>query len=340
MANSLEYAFTCQVCFEEFEEVGDHIPRLLPCTHTLCETCVGQMIRGDTLQCPECRQKHRATRGRKSFPQNKYILVNIKRSSTSSNERKVLSKQPKADLCERHKRPRDLFCTEELCQRRICPLCLKDQHRNHNFEDAGQLLEDKRLELMERVELLRCNLLSSKEKALSAKEDAKKSTTECSKKIEATRVEQIKTHTQLFDRLIAEVEGNLADFSSKVDSKTCEVDNNLFLIADIEKSSKTITSVEDMMEMITTLSVMAENLTLAQVGTFKDFQYREHQPFPLSDLQKMVGFLDSKVVCVDTEPLKKMRPLKTVKDASELKLEGKEQPPIFETHLASKLRKK
>ena len=77
MAGSLEYAFTCQVCFEEFEETGDHVPRLLPCTHTLCETCVGQMIQRDILECPECRQKYCASRGRKSFPQNKYIIVNI-----------------------------------------------------------------------------------------------------------------------------------------------------------------------------------------------------------------------------------------------------------------------
>ena len=77
MASSLENAFTSQICFEDYEETRHHIPRLLPCTHTLCETCIGQMIRKDMLECPECRQKHPATRGCKSFPQNKYILMNI-----------------------------------------------------------------------------------------------------------------------------------------------------------------------------------------------------------------------------------------------------------------------
>ena len=329
MASSLEYVFTCQVCFEEFEETGDHVPRLLPCTHTLCETCVGQLTRRGMLECPECRQKHRATRKEKSFPQNKYILVNVKRS-TSTNGQKTSPKQTEADLCERHNRPRDLFCTEELCQRRICPLCLKDEHRNHNFEDVEQLLESKRFKCVEHVELLRCNLLSNKEKVLSAKEDAKKSTTECSKKIKAARVKKIKTLTQLFDKMIAKVEDNLADFDSKEDNKTREIDDNLFLLADIEKSSKTVTSVEDMMEVMTTLSVMAENLTLAEVETFKDFQYREHQPFVMSNFQKIVGSLDSKNVRLDVDmgPLKKIRSLKTVQDASYLQLEGKEQPHI------------
>ena len=332
MADSLEYVFTCQVCFEDFKGTGSHVPRLLPCTHTLCETCVGQLIRGDMLECPECRQKHPATRKEKSFPQNKYILVNIKRSSHTS-------KKPEVDLCERHNRPRDLFCTEELCQQRICPLCLKDDHQNHNFEDAEQLLKDQSLKFVEHVKSLRCNLLSNKEKMLSAKEDAKKTTTECWMKIEAARVKQIKTLTELFDQMIAKVENNLADYSSKVDNKTREIDNNLSLLADIENNNKTVTSVEDMTEIITTLRVMAENLELSQVGTFKDFQYREHQPFPLNDLQKIVGSLDSRDVPVDidVEPLMKILPLKSIQDASELQLEGKEQLRIFETNLASEL---
>ena len=35
--DSLEHLLSCQVCFHEFREDGEHIPRLLPCTHTLCE---------------------------------------------------------------------------------------------------------------------------------------------------------------------------------------------------------------------------------------------------------------------------------------------------------------
>ena len=39
------------VCFESYEETGDHLPRLLPCTHTLCHTCVSAMIHCNTLVC-------------------------------------------------------------------------------------------------------------------------------------------------------------------------------------------------------------------------------------------------------------------------------------------------
>ena len=68
---SLEFLLQCQVCLEDFEEDGAHVPRLLPCTHTLCHTCIGQLIRGDWIECPECREKHEAKKEEKSFPQIK-----------------------------------------------------------------------------------------------------------------------------------------------------------------------------------------------------------------------------------------------------------------------------
>ena len=46
--DSLENFLSCQVCFHDFREDGDHIPRLLP-----CEACLKQLIRNDKLECPD-----------------------------------------------------------------------------------------------------------------------------------------------------------------------------------------------------------------------------------------------------------------------------------------------
>ena len=86
---SLELLLSCQVCFEEFTEDGAHVPRLLPCTHTLCHSCIGRMIQDRKLECPECRVKHEAKNEEKSFPQNKYILSQLKRKL---NKRRILQK--------------------------------------------------------------------------------------------------------------------------------------------------------------------------------------------------------------------------------------------------------
>ena len=78
LADDISDVFRCGVCLENYDENGQHIPRLLPCSHTLCESCIKDLIMNDTLVCPECRKKHRAENKEKSFPQNKYLLVHIR----------------------------------------------------------------------------------------------------------------------------------------------------------------------------------------------------------------------------------------------------------------------
>ena len=37
MADSEDDITNCPVCFEEYTEEGDHVPRILPCYHTICQ---------------------------------------------------------------------------------------------------------------------------------------------------------------------------------------------------------------------------------------------------------------------------------------------------------------
>ena len=110
--DSLQNLLLCVVCLEEFAQSGEHIPRLLPCTHTLCETCVKQLIRNQKLECPECRAKHEAKNKEKSFPQNKYLLMQIKRKPA---EQKPARREN--ELCQEHHKELVLFCRDTGCQK-------------------------------------------------------------------------------------------------------------------------------------------------------------------------------------------------------------------------------
>ena len=66
-------------CLEDYKDSGNNIPRLFPCTHTVCERCLSELIQNNALQCPECRERHRAKSGIRSFPQNKYIITHLKK---------------------------------------------------------------------------------------------------------------------------------------------------------------------------------------------------------------------------------------------------------------------
>ena len=129
---------SCPVCFEDFSEVAPHVPRILPCFHTLCECCVGQLLQNSSLECPECREKHDAPRGVKTFQQNKYIIAHMRKKRKSQE---VVSSQDRAH-CRSHGEEITMFCRESRCEKSICHLCLVKSHKFHDVVD----LEEQRKE--------------------------------------------------------------------------------------------------------------------------------------------------------------------------------------------------
>ena len=145
-SSSLDLLNSCPVCFEHFEQDGDYLPRLLPCTHTVCESCIKQLILNKKLECPECRTKHEAKNKEKSFPQNKYLLTQIKRKSTEVTDEKP---QEEFGTCEEHGKDLIFFCKEEGCQEsnlqvlfneasQEAQLCGNRGNKEGNFAERGQ----------------------------------------------------------------------------------------------------------------------------------------------------------------------------------------------------------
>ena len=66
----------CMVCLQVFTSEGNHVPRLFPCTDTLCEDCIKKLpvLKGGKIKCPECRKTFHAQNKAQSFPQNRYVL--------------------------------------------------------------------------------------------------------------------------------------------------------------------------------------------------------------------------------------------------------------------------
>ena len=107
MSDSLEYILAYQICLEYFEESGDHVPRILPCSHNLCEKCLIQLIQGKYVHCPECRNKHRAGNKQRTFPQNKYIPANIRRKKDDEQTKAV-------KICDDHGKELNLYYKKYL----------------------------------------------------------------------------------------------------------------------------------------------------------------------------------------------------------------------------------
>ena len=114
----------CLVCYEAYGESEELLPRLLPCTHTLCSTCIGMLIRNSILVCPLDQQQLEAQQGAITFPQNRYILrANNNNGNVDTND--------EFTKCEQHNRPKSMYCKHVGCDIPVCQLCILQNHKTH-----------------------------------------------------------------------------------------------------------------------------------------------------------------------------------------------------------------
>ena len=183
---------SCQVCFDNFEEAGDHVPRILPCSHTLCEKCVKDLVRNNTLKCPECRKKHRAENKEKSFPQNKYLLAQIQMNKSNSKEKKN-----ETNRCEKHGKELILFCFEQKCQKAICTSCLNVDHKKH---EVIEIQEREKEELNKKLNQMKIDLESKVEIISKAKKDIAEKSDSCVNKLRKNKEDFVKCFDNMIEK--------------------------------------------------------------------------------------------------------------------------------------------
>ena len=258
---SLELLLQCQVCFEEFTDDGDRIPRLLPCTHTLCHTCIRQLIQGDWIECPECRKKHEAKKEEKSFPQNKYILAQIKRKP---------SKQPTTiefEKCEEHGKELSLYCKEPDCGKIICRLCLGKHHKRHNVIAIEEQRKDVLMRDLARIDL---NLGTKVEMISEAKKNIGERTQSVIDKIKKKK-EEFDRH---FEKIIKEVEGQNELQNMLIKDEVSAMNSNLELIRSLRQNIENEEDIshEEIMNSRETVKGIIENID-ANLSGERSFQY-------------------------------------------------------------------
>ncbi|XP_062900967.1 tripartite motif-containing protein 59 [Mobula hypostoma] len=130
--DNFEEDLTCSICYSIFED-----PRVLPCSHTFCRSCLENIIRESRnlppwraqipLKCPTCRSTvDLPPVGTGSLPIN-FSLVGI----IDKYQKEEQSKTPN---CPEHNQPLNMFCL--LDRRLVCGYCLTvGQHQKHSVDD-------------------------------------------------------------------------------------------------------------------------------------------------------------------------------------------------------------
>ena len=162
MSEELDDSAFCPVCFECYSESGVAVPRLLPCTHTMCHACVHKLIKNNTLVCPQDRKPHPAPNGVLSFPQNKYVLKMLKQNETTAAPPGGVQ----CDVCEEHGMEVVLYCKHPDCQTGICPLCMTAGHRDHSVVNIAEqrkiILKSQALTLIRQLGVNKSRLIATR----------------------------------------------------------------------------------------------------------------------------------------------------------------------------------
>ncbi|XP_026154833.1 tripartite motif-containing protein 59 [Mastacembelus armatus] len=132
--DNLEEDLTCSVCYSLFSD-----PRVLPCSHTFCKTCLDSLLHVTTnysiwrslrlpLKCPNCRSVvELLPSGVDALPTNVSLRAII--------EKYQRDREPQPPSCpEHHKQPLNMYCVQD--RKLICGLCLTvGQHQGHPIDD-------------------------------------------------------------------------------------------------------------------------------------------------------------------------------------------------------------
>ena len=318
--DSLQHLLTCVACLKEFEEIGDHVPRLLPCTHTLCEICVKQLIRYQRLKCPECRAKHNAKNEEKSFPQNKYLLMQIKGKPTEAGELQL--ERNEKELCEEHGKELVLFCKETGCQKPICHFCLRKYHRRHDVTD----IEDETREvLMKKITFFENNLKKNITVLHVAKNDVKRKKEVCWTAVKKRRQEIKYEIDKLFDEMEKEAEDHLKEQSIFVNNEIDALNENLNLLSSIKLDTENNNSYYDLKDNLDTIQALKEtvneHLSGERMYRYTEFSFTTFTPMDFGKIAYKE--FCTELVEIDEGEALVERPLRNLTDASQLKCTGK-----------------
>ncbi|XP_014681737.1 PREDICTED: tripartite motif-containing protein 2-like isoform X3 [Priapulus caudatus] len=124
-----ESFLTCGTCMCTYDS-QEHIPKLLPCSHTVCRLCLERIVEAQTrdtasIRCPICRDVIQIPRGGvATFPPS--FLVNQLMDLMARQRRDIIPK------CSIHSSQELLFC--ETCDIVFCTVCTGGTHCGGNHE--------------------------------------------------------------------------------------------------------------------------------------------------------------------------------------------------------------
>ena len=277
-SDCLERLLSCSVCFNQYGEGNNEFtPRLLPCSHTVCEQCIKQLIEEQKLECPECRTKHEASNAEKSFPQNKYLLTQTKKKDHVT---KVVEHEYRR--CEEHKKDLILFCREADCRKAICTKCLKTSHKKH---DVTEIEDEEKENIIETITLLMSGLQNKMQKISSAKDIIENEADACIHEL----IKEKEEICAKFDKTIDESKTKVEVMRTLAEDELYAMNETMTVLSDMKKAVENMNVEEnahaEIMSKLDTINCIEENISKHLSGT-REYVFNSY--ISRQDIRRMV----------------------------------------------------
>uniref|UniRef100_A0A0A9XTU7 Tripartite motif-containing protein 3 n=2 Tax=Lygus hesperus TaxID=30085 RepID=A0A0A9XTU7_LYGHE len=273
-----ESFLTCGTCLCMYDG-GEHTPKLLPCSHTVCLHCLSriaaQVPSSPTFRCPICRESITVPRGGvAALPPS--FLVNQLLDLMASQRREVVPK------CSVHITQELLFC--ETCDTVFCGQCTSGSHSSSGANCEHTVIPFSiAIKRMSEILLYKANECISK---LTEAEDAVKSEvnrleaatrtclerveslfTEAHDQVEARRLAVVDQINRVTEAKMKQLNSQLATIQAEKEKVTSDCDGLQYQV-EVRNITQRIQALSTKLESVTGLSEPRENCFIAcEAGT-------------------------------------------------------------------------
>ena len=119
----------CSICYEHYDDQSK-CPRLLSCGHSFCSRCLERLLRGNTIDCPKCRNPVVVPSGVDGLLKN-FALLDIVNETAPKKNIGVTGLQDCEACGEKH--PANFRCLD--CKENMCKTAAQFHTRNKTSRD-------------------------------------------------------------------------------------------------------------------------------------------------------------------------------------------------------------
>ena len=151
--------------------------------------------------------------------------------------------------CSKHGKELNIFCNQSGCQKPICLMCLKDEHKAHDFSDLQEVAEERSAAVLDDVRSMKKTLHEKKEDLLAAQKIMIQNCQECSKEIVNVKADLISEIDSRGSNLVDNIKEQKEKTARCINDAVAEIDEDLVMLCALEKKTNSETVFQMQMEM-------------------------------------------------------------------------------------------